>query len=173
MKEYWVSESWTKDRILVDSIPRGMVDFNFQPILMWKDGEILIHGRTKLASYNPKMKSFMLVNVYSEVTTAIIYIPSFYSLKTIMGDDFQLRNVYLTIWVNISELKVIPHDSLEQVKAWDVSSHYSNITVNINHPELLLFLGCTKLAWCDFESRFSHLSKLLIVQNYSYPYQAE
>uniref|UniRef100_M1CCQ4 Class S F-box protein n=1 Tax=Solanum tuberosum TaxID=4113 RepID=M1CCQ4_SOLTU len=42
MKEYGVSESWTKEIILVDSVPRGMVHINFEPILMWKDGEILI-----------------------------------------------------------------------------------------------------------------------------------
>ncbi|KAK4732081.1 hypothetical protein R3W88_025069 [Solanum pinnatisectum] len=94
MKEYGVSESWTKDIILVNSIPRGMVDFNFEPILMWKDGEILIQSSTKLASYNPKMKSFRVVYFYGKVITAITNTPSFYSLKTIMGDDFQVTNVY-------------------------------------------------------------------------------
>ncbi|XP_049364798.1 F-box protein At3g07870-like [Solanum verrucosum] len=94
MKEYGVSESWTKEIILVDSIPRGMVHINFEPILMWKDGEILIQCGRKLASYNPKMKSFRVVYVYGKVITAITYTPSFYSLKTIMGDDFQVTNVY-------------------------------------------------------------------------------
>ncbi|XP_027772974.1 uncharacterized protein LOC107019216 [Solanum pennellii] len=94
MKEYGVSESWTKDIILVDSIPRGLVHFNFEPILMWKDGELLIQSGTKLALYDPKMKSFRLVYFYSEVITAITYIPSFYSLKTVMGDKFQVSNVY-------------------------------------------------------------------------------
>lgn len=94
MKEYGFSESWTKDIILVDSIPRSMVHFNFEPILMWKDGEILIQSGTKLALYDPKMKSFRLVYFHSEVITAITYIPSFYSLKTVMGDKFQVSNVY-------------------------------------------------------------------------------
>uniref|UniRef100_A0A3Q7GBS5 F-box domain-containing protein n=2 Tax=Solanum lycopersicum TaxID=4081 RepID=A0A3Q7GBS5_SOLLC len=94
MKEYGISESWTKDIILVDSIPRSMVHFNFEPILMWKDGEILIQSGTKLALYDPKMKSFRLVYFHSEVITAVTYIPSFYSLKTVMGDKFQVSNVY-------------------------------------------------------------------------------
>ncbi|KAG5605963.1 hypothetical protein H5410_027455 [Solanum commersonii] len=94
MKEYEVSECWTKEIILVDFVPRGMVHINFEPILMWKDGEILIQSGRKLASYNPKMKSFRVVYVYGKVITAITYTPSFYSLKTIMGDDFHLKNVY-------------------------------------------------------------------------------
>jgi len=88
MKEYGVSESWTKEIILVDSVPHGMVHIDFEPILMWKDGEILIQSGRKLASYNPKMKSFRVVYVYKKVITTITYTPSFYSLKTIMGDDF-------------------------------------------------------------------------------------
>ncbi|KAK4732080.1 hypothetical protein R3W88_025068 [Solanum pinnatisectum] len=94
MKEYVVSESWTKDIILVNSIPRGMVDFNFEQILMWKDGEILIQSGRKLASYNPNIKSFRMIYVYGKVIAATTYIPSFYSLKTIMGDYFQVTNVY-------------------------------------------------------------------------------
>ncbi|KAK4716278.1 hypothetical protein R3W88_014616 [Solanum pinnatisectum] len=90
-KEYGVSESWTKEIILVDYVPRGMVHIDFEPILMWKDGEILIQSGRKLASYNPKMKIFRVVYVYSKVITAITYTPSFYSLKTIMGDDFHLQ----------------------------------------------------------------------------------
>ena len=94
MKEYGIAESWTKISILVDSIPLGMVNFNFEPILIWKDGEILIQSRDKLASYNPEMKTFRMVDVYGDVTAATRYIPSFYSLKTIMGDNFQVTNVY-------------------------------------------------------------------------------
>ncbi|KAK4716277.1 hypothetical protein R3W88_014615 [Solanum pinnatisectum] len=74
MKEYRVSESWTKK--------------SFWLIL-------------KLASYNPKMKSFRVVYVYGKVITAITYTPSFYSLKTIMGDDFHLTNM---VWA-LLELK--------------------------------------------------------------------
>ncbi|KAH0669493.1 hypothetical protein KY285_023655 [Solanum tuberosum] len=95
MKEYGISETWTKDIILVDSILRGMVDFNFEPILMWKDGEILIQSGRKLASYNPKIKSFRMIYVYGKVIAATTYIPRFYSLMTVMGDDFQVTDVYL------------------------------------------------------------------------------
>ncbi|KAH0643439.1 hypothetical protein KY289_034413 [Solanum tuberosum] len=85
MKEYGIAESWTKDSILVDSIPRGMVNYHFEPIFIYKDGEILIQSLTKLASDNSEMKTFRVVNVYGNVNVVTRYIPSFYSLKTIMG----------------------------------------------------------------------------------------
>lgn len=71
-KEYGIDESWTGDRISTDYIPLDLV------------------------SYNPKQKKFKKVNVYGvgNETTRYIGIPSFYSLKTIMGESFQVPNVY-------------------------------------------------------------------------------
>ncbi|XP_009796539.1 F-box protein At3g07870-like [Nicotiana sylvestris] len=56
MKEYGIAESWIKDRILMDSIPRDICDARYVPIIIWKDGEILMqHERgTQLVSYSPK-----------------------------------------------------------------------------------------------------------------------
>ncbi|XP_060212276.1 F-box protein At3g07870-like [Lycium barbarum] len=95
MKEYGIAESWTKDSILVDSLSPGTVKYNFEAILIWKNGEMSIRRGTKLASYNPKEKKFRKVNVYGNVNAATRYIPSFYSLKTAMGDNFPVSNVYL------------------------------------------------------------------------------
>ncbi|KAH0668514.1 hypothetical protein KY289_023007 [Solanum tuberosum] len=94
MKEYGVAESWTKDTIMVNSLPRAFNRFNINPILIWKDGEILIQNFRCLASYRPESKRFIRVKVYGDVSAATRYIPSFYSLKTIMGDNFQVTNVY-------------------------------------------------------------------------------
>ncbi|XP_049364168.1 F-box protein At3g07870-like [Solanum verrucosum] len=88
MKEYGIAESWTKNSILVESIPRGMVNYSFEPIFIWKDGEILFQSCSKLAWYNPEMKTFRVVNVDSDVIASTKYTPSLYSLKTVMGDDF-------------------------------------------------------------------------------------
>ncbi|KAH0754055.1 hypothetical protein KY290_024325 [Solanum tuberosum] len=44
---------------------------------------------THLVSYNPKEEMLRkVVNVYGSGTEATRYIPSFYSLKTVMGDKF-------------------------------------------------------------------------------------
>ncbi|KAH0668910.1 hypothetical protein KY289_023403 [Solanum tuberosum] len=67
MKEYGIAGSWTRDRISV----------------------------TLPVSYNPKEQIFRnVVNVYGSGTEATRYIPSFYSLKTVMGDNFQISNAY-------------------------------------------------------------------------------
>ncbi|XP_049399964.1 F-box protein At3g07870-like [Solanum stenotomum] len=94
MKEYGIAEYWTKNSILVESILRGMVNYSFEPIFIWKDGEILFQSRSKLAWYNPEMKTFRVVNVDGDVIASTKYTPSFYSLKTVMWDDFQVTNVY-------------------------------------------------------------------------------
>ncbi|KAM3328272.1 hypothetical protein P3S68_032964 [Capsicum galapagoense] len=95
MKEYGIAESWTKNLILKDGIQLDIRDDRFIPILIWKDGEILIQRDrgTQLVSYNPKEKKFKKVKVYNGFG-ATGYIPSFYSLKTVMGDSFQVSNVY-------------------------------------------------------------------------------
>ncbi|OIT21240.1 PREDICTED: F-box protein At3g07870-like [Nicotiana attenuata] len=96
MREYGIAESWTKDRILMDSIPPDIPQTNFLPIIIWKDGEILMQSEraTQLISYNPMEKKFRMVNVYDNGTAATRYIPSFYSLKTVMGENFHVSNVY-------------------------------------------------------------------------------
>ncbi|XP_070043180.1 F-box protein At3g07870-like [Nicotiana tomentosiformis] len=96
MKEYGIAESWIKDRILMDSILPGIPRSNFIPIIIWKDGEILMQSEyaAQLVSYNPKEKKFRKVNVYGNGSAATRYIPSFFSLKTIVGDSFQVSNVY-------------------------------------------------------------------------------
>nr|XP_016474316.1 PREDICTED: F-box protein At3g07870-like [Nicotiana tabacum] len=96
MKEYGIAESWTKDRILMDCILPDIRQGTFIPIIIWKDGEILMrseHG-TRLVSYSPKEIKFRKVNVYCSVIAVTKYVPSFYSLKTVMGDNFQVSNVY-------------------------------------------------------------------------------
>lgn len=96
MKEYGIAESWTKTRILIDCLPPDIHQGGFVPILIWKDGEILMQSKcgTELVSYNPNVKKFRKVNVYGSGTAATKYIPSFYSLKTVMMDNFQVSNVY-------------------------------------------------------------------------------
>ncbi|PHT67471.1 hypothetical protein T459_26958 [Capsicum annuum] len=95
MKEYGIAESWTKNLILKDGIQLDIRDDRFIPILIWKDGEILMQRDrgTQLVSYNPKEKKFKKVKVYNGFG-ATGYIPSFYSLNTVMGDSFQVSNVY-------------------------------------------------------------------------------
>ncbi|KAM3269417.1 hypothetical protein P3S67_030299 [Capsicum chacoense] len=95
MKEYGIAESWTKNLILKDDIQLDIRDDRFIPILIWKDGEILMQRDrgTQLVSYNPKEKKFKKVKVHNGFG-ATGYIPSFYSLKTVMGDSFQVSNVY-------------------------------------------------------------------------------
>ncbi|KAH0672101.1 hypothetical protein KY284_023188 [Solanum tuberosum] len=68
----------------------------FIPIIIWKDGEILMQSErgTQLVSYNPKEEMLKVVNVYGSATEATRYIPSFYSLNTVMGDNFQISNAY-------------------------------------------------------------------------------
>ena len=78
MKEYRIGESWTKNSVLLESILRGMVNYSFEAIFIWKDGEILIQSHSKLAWCNPEMKKFRVVDVYGDVITSTKYITSFY-----------------------------------------------------------------------------------------------
>lgn len=59
MKEYGVAESWIKDTILVNSIPRNFRQCNLNPILIWKEGQILIQSYRSLDSYRPESKRFI------------------------------------------------------------------------------------------------------------------
>ncbi|WMV09680.1 hypothetical protein MTR67_003065 [Solanum verrucosum] len=95
MKEYGIAESWTKQRTLKDSIQADIRGDKFIPILLWKDGEILMqrdHG-TQLVSYNPKENKFTKVKVYGG-TGSTSYTPSFYSLKTVIGECFQVSYAF-------------------------------------------------------------------------------
>ncbi|KAM3328219.1 F-box protein like [Capsicum galapagoense] len=95
MKEYGIAESWTKYRILKYSIQPDILKDRFIPIMIWKDGEILMRrdGGPQLVSYNPKENKFRKVKVYGGFA-ATRYNPSFYSLKTIIGESFQVSNAY-------------------------------------------------------------------------------
>ncbi|WMV09684.1 hypothetical protein MTR67_003069 [Solanum verrucosum] len=95
MKEYGIAESWTKQRILKDSIQADIRGDKFIPILLWKDGEILMQRDlgTQLVSYNPKENNFTKVKVYGG-TGATSYTPSFYSLKTVIGECFQVSYAF-------------------------------------------------------------------------------
>ncbi|PHT99718.1 hypothetical protein BC332_29506 [Capsicum chinense] len=100
MKEYGIDESWTKVHILTCLGPAGFgLDICFQkylPILIWKDGEILMQGKkgSQLLSYNPKDMTFTMIPISRGIgTVATRYLPSFNSLKTIVGDNFQVSNV--------------------------------------------------------------------------------
>ncbi|KAF3649728.1 hypothetical protein FXO37_18808 [Capsicum annuum] len=100
MKEYGIAESWTKVRILTCLGPAVFgFDICFQkylPILIWKDGEILMQGKkgSQLLSYNPKDMTFTMIPISRGIgTVATRYLPSFYSLKTLAGDNFQVSNV--------------------------------------------------------------------------------
>ncbi|KAG5604369.1 hypothetical protein H5410_025861 [Solanum commersonii] len=96
MKEYGIAGSWTRDRISV-TLPGIAGRHILIPIIIWKDGEILMQSErgTHLVSYNPKEEMLRkVVNAYGSGTEATRYIPSFYSLKTVMGDNFQVSNAY-------------------------------------------------------------------------------
>ncbi|XP_055805753.1 F-box protein At3g07870-like [Solanum dulcamara] len=95
MKEYGIAESWTKDRILKDSIQPDIRCDRFIPISTWKDGEILMRRDkgTHVVSYNPKENKFDKVRVYGGFS-ATSYMPSFYSLKTVIGENFQVSYAY-------------------------------------------------------------------------------
>lgn len=96
MKEYGIAGSWTRDRISV-ALPGIAGRHILIPIIIWKDGEILMQSELdpQLVSYNPKEQIFTkVVNVYGSGTEATRYIPNFYSLKTVMGDNFQISNAY-------------------------------------------------------------------------------
>ncbi|KAM3283348.1 hypothetical protein P3S67_026993 [Capsicum chacoense] len=101
MKEYGIAESSTKVRISTCLGPAGFgLDICFQKyllILIWKDGEILMQGTkgSQLLSYNPKDMTFTMIPISRGIgTVATGYLPSFYSLKTLEGDNFQVSNVY-------------------------------------------------------------------------------
>lgn len=49
---------------------------------------------TELLSYNTKDKKFRKVKVYKGGYEATNYIPSFFSLKTLMGESFQISKAY-------------------------------------------------------------------------------
>ncbi|XP_060190281.1 F-box protein At3g07870-like [Lycium barbarum] len=102
MKEYGISESWVKDRISMSSIRPDILHQICIPIIIWKDGEILLQNGSRTGefiSYNPKEKFFRKVNVYGGGTSVTAYIPSFYSLKTVVGNNFEISNVYPEIQI--------------------------------------------------------------------------
>ncbi|KAH0643420.1 hypothetical protein KY289_034394 [Solanum tuberosum] len=91
MKEYGIVESWTKTCILKDTIQPNIRSDRFTPISTWKDGEILMQQDRgmQVVSYNPKEKKFTKVKMYFGYA-ATRYIPSFYSVKTVIGESSQV-----------------------------------------------------------------------------------
>ncbi|XP_049388073.1 F-box protein At3g07870-like [Solanum stenotomum] len=92
MKEYEIAESWTRDLILV--VLPGFHGHRFMPIIIWKDGEILMQSELdlQLVSFNPKEQIFRnVVNVYGSGTEATRYIPSFLLAQDCHGG--QLSNL--------------------------------------------------------------------------------
>ncbi|KAK4715282.1 hypothetical protein R3W88_013620 [Solanum pinnatisectum] len=86
--KYGITEFWTKTRILKDTIQPNIRCDRFKPISTWKDGEILMqrYRGTQVVSYHPKEKKFTKVKVYLGHKSSS-YIPSFYSLKTVIGES--------------------------------------------------------------------------------------
>ncbi|XP_049364796.1 F-box protein At3g07870-like [Solanum verrucosum] len=95
MREYGIAESWSKTRILKDTIQPDISWDRFIPISTWKDGEILMQrdSGTQVVSYNPKEKRFTKVKVYLGLA-ATSYIPSFYSIKTVIGESSQVSYTF-------------------------------------------------------------------------------
>ncbi|XP_015075268.2 F-box protein At3g07870-like [Solanum pennellii] len=95
MKEYGITESWTKTHILKDTIQPDFRSDRFIPILTWKDGEILMQrdGGMQVVSYNPKEEKFTKIRVYFGYE-ATRYIPSFYSVKTIVEESSQVSYIH-------------------------------------------------------------------------------
>ncbi|TMW90334.1 hypothetical protein EJD97_015889 [Solanum chilense] len=95
MEKYGITESWTKTRILKDTIQPYIRSDRFIPILTWKDGEILMQrdGGMQVVSYNPKEEKFTKVRVYFGYE-ATRYIPSFYSVKTVVGESSQISYIH-------------------------------------------------------------------------------
>ncbi|KAL3510504.1 hypothetical protein ACH5RR_029905 [Cinchona calisaya] len=87
MKEYGVVESWTKESILYSSIPHSPLD-PYYPIVVWKDGEVLIHSDLgSLLSYNPEEEistDVTLNRKHCRCFSAVPYVPCFLSLKDVM-----------------------------------------------------------------------------------------
>ncbi|KAG5632413.1 hypothetical protein H5410_004130 [Solanum commersonii] len=110
MKEYGIAESWTKKRILTDSIQADICGDKFIPILLWKDGEILMQRDfgTQLVSYKPKENKFTKVKVY-DGTGATSYTPSFYPLKNVIGECFQVPYAFSKIELGVFGGLIIAH----------------------------------------------------------------
>ncbi|XP_059658898.1 F-box protein At3g07870-like [Cornus florida] len=83
MKDYGVATSWTKDSILRNTLPRGLLRETLYPITVWKDGEMLVSCDGAMVSYNPKERRFTQVKVDASRFTPVTYIPNFLSLKNV------------------------------------------------------------------------------------------
>ncbi|KAK9285714.1 hypothetical protein L1049_024913 [Liquidambar formosana] len=94
MKDYGVKESWFKefkiDTSHLDRWPKGLC----QPIDVLKSGDLLMyHANNALVSYNGvEFKYFKICEIESKFL-AVAHIPSFVSLKDMMGDKVEVLNV--------------------------------------------------------------------------------
>ncbi|KAK9266483.1 hypothetical protein L1049_001689 [Liquidambar formosana] len=90
MKDYGVKESWFKefkiDTSHLDRWPTGLC----QPIDVLKSGDLLMyHANNALVSYNGvEFKYFKICEIESKFL-AVAHIPSFVSLKDMMGDKVE------------------------------------------------------------------------------------
>ncbi|XP_059658900.1 F-box protein At3g07870-like [Cornus florida] len=83
MKDYGVATSWTKDCILRNTLPGGLLHESLYPVMVWKDGEMLVSCDGAMVSYNPKERRFTQLEVRALRFTPVTYNPGFLSLKNL------------------------------------------------------------------------------------------
>ncbi|KAJ6893342.1 hypothetical protein NC652_027390 [Populus alba x Populus x berolinensis] len=92
MKEYGVKDSWTKEIVIAKtSLPSNLQNSFLQPIMVSKDGEVLISSDSNVfVWYDPGSKSFRKVTLPSRVGSeveAVCSVASFDSLSDIMKKE--------------------------------------------------------------------------------------
>ncbi|XP_073268332.1 F-box/kelch-repeat protein At3g23880-like [Populus alba] len=92
MKEYGVKDSWTKEIVIAKtSLPSNLQNSFLQPIMVSKDGEVLISSDSNVfVWYDPGSKSFRKVTLPSRVGSeveAVCSVASFDSLSAIMKKE--------------------------------------------------------------------------------------
>ncbi|KAH7842283.1 hypothetical protein Vadar_003558 [Vaccinium darrowii] len=90
MKDYGITESWTKEFVIENGFCRGGRLDILEPTVILDSGEILmLVNRKSLVQYNPKLGSFKNLNVYGFESefTAVGHIPSFVSLPDAANEE--------------------------------------------------------------------------------------
>jgi F-box interacting protein len=99
MKEYGVKDSWTKEIVIAKtSLPSNLQNSFLQPIMVSKDGEVLISSDSNVfVWYDPGSKSFTKVTLPSRVGSefeAVCSAASFDSLSAIMKKECRRDQCY-------------------------------------------------------------------------------